>query len=438
MRDVDHGGDGLLVHSAVLLKPDPSRTVLRPFSPEFPDAFSHEAQTRGERIVARILSLDPAARSRECAAVVERLASRHRVVDAVLERRYGEIASRVPSCAVAGDEEAARKLIGAYFSEEYSFEAAALFNPSMVPLDDQAGTDSGEVRFALSLRGIGEGHVSSVTFRSGRWSEAGGFLIDRPSAQAVSPRIEEAAAADDDAAVRVACDGAEDLSESVLFPVLPSQSRGIEDLRMVRFVEDDGSVSHLGTYTAFDGQSARTELLRAFDFRTFLMRPLEGDVAKAKGIALFPRKVEGRYLALGRQDSESIWLVSSNSVYRWEGGAKLVSPRFPWDFVQMGNCGAPIELDEGWLVLTHGVGTVRTYCMGAVLLDKRDPSRVLARTAEPILAPSPGQRDGYVPNVVYSCGAMVCGRTLLLPFGVADNFTSFASCSVDALLARMS
>lgn len=436
MGDTNDWGGDLLTHSPVMLKPEPARTVIRPFSPEDPPAFARDGHPRAERIVEHILSLQGSALDRTVDQVMAALDDRHRTAGTVLLRRCDEIAARVPACSRAGP--AQRLLIGAYFSEEYSFEAAALFNPSVVAHPDQSGAAPGEVRLLLSLRGIGEGHVSSVTFRTGRWSADVGFAIDPPSSHAVSPRIEHAAADDADAAVRVVCDNAMDVSETVLFPVLPSQSRGIEDLRLVAFAEDDGTTAYLGTYTAFDGQTARSELLRAIDFKTFEMRPLEGDVAQAKGIALFPRKVEGAYLALGRQDSESIWLVASDSVYRWQGGARLISPRYPWDFVQMGNCGAPIEIDEGWLVLTHGVGTVRTYSMGACLLDKRDPSKVLARTVEPILAPSTGQRDGYVPNVVYSCGGMAQGRTLLLPFGVADNFTSFASVELDRLLARMS
>jgi predicted GH43/DUF377 family glycosyl hydrolase len=219
--------------------------------------------------------------------------------------------------------------------------------------------------------------------------------------------------------------------------MLPSQRQGIEDLRLVRFTDDDGSVLYYGTYTAFSGAAARPELLSGIDFRSFRMCALTGDAAGAKGMALFPRRVDGRYVMLGRQDSESIWLHSSDDVLHWEGGGKIVSPRYPWEFVQMGNCGSPIEIDEGWLVLTHGVGTVRNYCIGACLLDKADPSKLLARTPEPILTPSPDERDGYVPNVVYSCGAMIQGRELMIPYGVADNFAAFATTTVDRLLKSM-
>ena len=425
----------LLTFSGLHLRPDPARTVIRPFDLAYPDAFRNDAHPRMAQIVDRVLSLDFEQLHAEHRAIIASLDQRHRDVEDLLRRRFDQVRDRVPQADALSEE--ARLVVAAYFSEEYSFEAAALFNPSMVARPDQDGTAPGEVRFFVSLRGIGEGHISSVTFRTGTWSAANGFAIDDPSSQAVSPRIEGGGADDPDGVTRIVCEGSRDPSESVLFPVTASQRQGIEDLRMVRFVEDDGSVRILGTYTAFDGRDARSELLHATGFKTFEMRPLKGSAAAAKGMALFPRKIDGRFFTLGRQDNEGIWLLDSDYLYTWDGGARLVSPRFPWEFVQMGNCGSPIELDEGWLVLTHGVGMVRNYCMGACLLDKADPSKLLARTAEPILRPSPTERDGYVPNVVYSCGAMVHERTLLLPYGVADNFASFASVPVDDLLKTM-
>lgn len=227
------------------------------------------------------------------------------------------------------------------------------------------------------------------------------------------------------------------ISETVLFPTLPSQRQGIEDMRLVRFVEDDGRVTYHGTYTAFSGAEARSELLSTTDFKSFEMRALSGEVASAKGMALFPRRIDGRYVTLGRQDNKNIWLNVSDDLLHWNSGVKLVEPRYPWEFVQMGNCGSPLEIDEGWLVLTHGVGTVRNYCIGACLLDKKDPSKLLVRTPRPVIAPSPHERDGYVPNVVYSCGALLGDRTLLLPYAVADSFSAFGSLSVEDLLACM-
>ncbi|QDZ08947.1 glycosidase [Sphingomonas panacisoli] len=424
----------LLKHSKVHLAPDASRTVIRPFDPQYPSSFADQG-SRTERIVEAVMAMSPDALAADRERVVAPLRHRHRDLKNILLRRYEEIAKIVPAAAKADDE--TKLVLGAYFSEEYSFEAAALFNPSMVPHPRQEDVPDGAVRILLSLRGIGEGHVSSVTFRTGHWSRKDGFVIDKAARNAVSPRIDDADIPGDNI-TRIICEDSRDPSESVLFPVTESQRQGIEDLRLCCFVNDDGTVDHLGTYTAFDGRATRSEMLRGFSWREFEMQPLKGAAAEnSKGMALFPRKIDGRYAMLGRQDNESIWLMFSDDLYTWEGGDKLISPKFSWELCQMGNCGSPIELDEGWLVITHGVGLVRNYSMGAALLDKQDPSKILARTAEPILSPSSKERDGYVPNVVYSCGAMVHDRTLLLPYGIADNFAAFATCEVDELLKVM-
>lgn len=249
-----------------------------------------------------------------------------------------------------------RLLIGAYLSEEYAFEAAALFNPRAVLHPDQSGLATGEVRFVMSLRALGEGHVSSVTFRTGTWSPSTGQLsVDQPSPTTVAPIIARGGP-DGDTHVHLHCGGSLTVFETVLFPVLPSQRQGIEDVRLTRFVDDDGSVTYHGTYTAFGGMEARSELLSGTDFRSFEMRALAGAAASAKGMALFPRRIGGGYAMLGRQDSENIWLHLSDDLLTWEGRQPLIGPLYPWETVQMGNCGPPIELDEGWLVLTHDVG----------------------------------------------------------------------------------
>jgi predicted GH43/DUF377 family glycosyl hydrolase len=426
----------LVAFSDIQLRPDPSRTVIRPFNVEYPGAFRVEGHPRAGRVIDRVLSLTPDELSAERERVIVSLDERHRDVDDLLLHRFGEVMAILKDPRTIDRDQ--QLLIGAYLSEEYSFEAAALFNPSMVLHPDQAGAPIGGLRFILSLRGIGEGHVSSVTFRTGSWSASDGFSVDPASQTAVPPRIEpDDRGAPDGGPTRLQCGGSRELSETVLFPVLPSQRQGIEDLRLVRF-EDGGKVEYLGTYTAFSGSEARCELLRGEDFKTFEMQPMRGAVAATKGMALFPRKIDGRYAMLGRQDNENIWFLTSDDLLTWEGGTKIVEPKWPWEFIQMGNCGSPIEIDEGWLVLTHGVGSVRNYCIGACLLDKHDPTKLLARMTHPLIVPSPKERDGYVPNVVYSCGGIVHGRTLLLPFGVADNFASFATVDVGQLLAAMS
>ncbi|WP_277981390.1 glycoside hydrolase family 130 protein [Sphingomonas phyllosphaerae] len=424
----------LLHHHDAMLKPDPARTVIRPFAPGYPQGHDN-GRSRFEVVADRVLSFDDTQVDTALRAVLKAMDGRHRDVEATLQRRFHAIRPALPASA---DIDAPRqRLIGAFFTEEYAFEAAALFNPSVVLHPDQQNVPHGSLRIVMSLRGIGEGHVSSVSFRTGLWTPGGGVLIDSVGPTTQAPIVDDMAIADDTARLELHCGGSRVVSETVLFPLLPSQRQGIEDVRLVRFVEDDGSTTYYGTYTAFDGMHARSEMLIGTDFRFWEMRKLAGDAAGAKGMALFPRRIGGRYAMLGRQDGESIWLLFSDDLYTWDGGAKLIEPLYPWDAVQMGNCGSPLEIDEGWLVLTHGVGAVRNYCMGAALLDRHDPSRVLARTPEPILQPSPDERDGYVPNVVYSCGAMVHGRELLIPYGVADSFTAFATARVDDLLARM-
>ena len=412
------------------LRPDPSRTVVRPFEPGYPNGYDRGV-TRTREVIDQIVALDAEELTRQLEGVTASLDENHRDVDAMLRRRFRDVAGQIDRPDDVSDQQ--QRLIGAYFSQEYAYEAAALFNPSAVPHPDQSGLVGGAVRFVLALRGIGEGHVSSVTFRTGIWTPGGSLQIDPASPTSVSPIIEKS----DGSVVRLNCGGSRTLSETVLFPILPSQRQGIEDVRLVRFQDDDGAVTYHGTYTAFSGAEARSELLTSTNFHSFEMRPLAGDVASTKGMALFPRRIDGCYVMLGRQDNKNIWLNRSDDILHWQGGAKLVSPRYPWEFVQMGNCGSPIEVDEGWLVMTHGVGNVRNYCIGACLLDKRDPSKLLARTPRPVLAPSPHERDGYVPNVVYSCGALVRDRQMLLPYAVADSFTSFATLSVDDLLMVM-
>ena len=427
-------GTDIMAHSGVYLHPDPSRTVIRPFSPSDPERFVVEGQPRAKRIVDRVLGMSEDELTADRERVTDSLDERHRDVDDLLMRRFEDIVGELGINTAAIDRSRAL-LIGAYFCEEYSFEGAALFNPSIVVHPAQSDLPGGALRFILSLRGIGEGHVSSVTFRTGTWKPGAMPQVDVACPTAVSPIITQGAG--EEGILRLKCGGSRDVSETILFPMTPSQRQGIEDLRLVHFTEDDGRQRYYGTYTAFSGSEARSELLCSDDFSSFEMRQLTGDATAAKGMALFPRRVNGHYAMLGRQDSENIWLLESDDLFHWHGGRRIIRPEYPWEFVQMGNCGSPIEIDEGWLVLTHGVGTVRNYCIGVCLLDKDDPSRVLARIPHPLVHPSAKERDGYVPNVVYSCGAMVRERMLLLPYGVADGFATFAMVGIDDLLADL-
>ncbi|SFN81428.1 glycoside hydrolase family 130 protein [Sphingomonas sp. OK281] len=412
------------------LKPDPSRTVVRPFSFGYPAAFARDRLPRAQVVVDRIEALDDTMRARMRDLLLTPMRERHRNVEQVLLRRFDEVRGDIGEGEFDEDE---RLLIGAYFSQEYAFESAALFNPSIVCVPDAPPSMPGGLRFIMSLRGIGEGHISSITFRTGEWGPGDRLVIDPPSEHGVPPQIER----QDDGWVRLVCEDSQEASETVIFPVLPSQRQGIEDLRLVNFTDHDGVRSVIGTYTAFDGKDARQEMLRGVDLRTVEMRPLVGAMTGYKGMALFPRRIDGQFVMLGRQDSENIWLLRSDDMNIWETGEPIMAPKYPWEFVQLGNCGSPTEIDEGWLVFTHGVGMVRGYCIGACLLDKDDPSKVIARTPSPLLFPSAEQRGGYVPNVTYSCGALVNGRRILLPYAIGDEFSAFAVGTVDDVLSVM-
>ena len=424
-------------HLPIVLRADPSRVVLRPFTPADSVIAPGAANlTRAQSLADRVVDLSADDLAAELGRVVATMTDRHRDVEGILLRRYHEVNGQMIDARAVSTDQA--HLIGAYFCEEYSFEAAALFNPSIVAHPDQSGMPTGALRFILSLRAVGEGHVSSVTFRTGVFSVDGSVVMDPAATQAISPRIETIPdGARDDPGFRLFCEESRSLSEIVIYPISYRQRHGIEDLRLVRFVDESGNATYYGTYTAFGGEDIREELLRTTDFATFELNALRGSAAPNKGMALFPRRIDGQYVMLGRLDHENIWLLKSNDLYQWDSGMVILSPRWAWEFIQLGNCGSPIEIDEGWLVLIHGVGPVRTYCIGACLLDKVDPSKVIGRLATPLVRPSPEERDGYVPNVIYSCGALVHNRTLLMPYAIADSFTTIATIAIDDLLAAM-
>ena len=421
---------------ALYLRPDPARVIVRPFKPTTePRDLNPTDKTRANHIVERVLNLDPQAAAGQLADVLENFDGRHRNLLETFERRADEMEDAL--LAHCTFSEVQRQLIGAYFMNEYSFEASALFNPSIVPHPDQSGIPMGSLRFILSLRAVGEGHVSSLTFRAGTVAADGSIAVDPTARLATSPRIRHQTAGPIGDEVDVVFEPAQDISERVIFPVTESQSNGIEDARFVQF-SDGGRTTYYATYTAYKGTAIRSELIETSDFLSFRMMPLHGAAARNKGMALFPRKIDGKYAMIARQDNENLYLIYSDDLYRWEGGQAILKPQFPWEFVQIGNCGSPVELEEGWLMLTHGVGPVRKYSIGAALLDKRDPSRVLARSSEPLLRPEPSEREGYVPNVVYTCGAMTHGDQLILPYAVSDTYSNFATIEISTLLRSMS
>ena len=417
------------------LHADPSRVVVRPFHIAW--AAQGGGPSRTERLVAEVLEMSAADARNQLEDVLKDFEARHWQTRRVFMTRYDQIEELLGlNGADIGDER--RQLIGAYFCHEYSYAAAALMNPSAVPHFDQSGMPAGSMRILMSMRAVGEGHISSVAFREGIITETGQLkLAPEPPFATATDVVFSGEGEMPEGPVTVYRHRDSTLSGTVIFPITQAQSKGLEDLRIVRFEHDDKSVEWIGTYTAYNGSVIQSELMRTRDFRAFDLVPMTGAASRNKGMALFPRLVDGQYMMIGRSDGENLFLLKSDDLTHWEDGAKIVTPQFPWELVQMGNCGPPIELDEGWLVLTHGVGAMRKYSIGAVLLDKRDPAKVIGRTAQPLLAAKDQDREGYVPNVVYSCGAIRHGDQLFLPYGIADSSIGFAFVGTSDLLSAM-
>ncbi|MEP7350372.1 MAG: glycoside hydrolase family 130 protein [Sphingorhabdus sp.] len=422
-----------MIQHELRLHADPSRVVVRPFHLAWQASGSD--LDRVQRLARDIVALDPRTIRAELSVVLGEFADRHWQIEQVFDQRFLEIQ---PKLGLNGEKlrRETKRLIGAYFCHEYSFAAAALMNPSVVRHPDQSGLREGSVRILMSLRAVGEGHISTIAFREG--------IVTAERELSLLPEPEVATAAmlsqekKKNGTTSVYRHRESNISGTVIFPVTEAQRNGLEDLRLVAFEHDNGKHEWIGTYTAYSGRSIASELLRTTDFHEFDLIPISGAAAYNKGMALFPRKIDGQYCMIGRQDGKNLYLLRSNKLDHWDDGVLLVEPRFPWEFIQIGNCGAPLELDEGWLVLTHGVGAMRKYSIGAMLLDKADPSIVLGRTAVPILSAADEDREGYVPNVVYTCGAIRVGDDLFMPYGVADSSVCFAFFPIDQILQQMS
>ncbi len=471
----------------LLLRPSHERVLIRPFIPN--------EEQRIVRIIARVMTLSESRVRQLLNQVLTEFGNRHHQMRSILLKHYEHVSRWTLTDQKISEER--KLLIGSYFTLEYSLESAALFNPSIIPHPDQSDLPEGTVRFLLSLRATGEGHISSIVFRMGTVDAEGtidvvpatryvtvpdrivhkydkpmfvrklreldleneyamlilnelpgSFTLQQLEEQMVAVQHELPHTSD----VRGTMEGIRHLalsnyevrfdpeqrpSERAIFPHSPSQSNGIEDARFVQFTNDDGSVTYYATYTAFDGSVILPQLLETSDFLSFRFITLNGPAVRNKGMALFPRTIGGRYAMLSRQDGENLFLMYSDNVHFWHTSQVISKPTYSWEFYQLGNCGSPIETEQGWLVLSHGVGPMRKYCMGAFLLDKDDPGRVLGRLPEPLIKPNENEREGYVPNVVYTCGAMLHGRTLLIPYALSDYATSFATVDVDDVIAAM-
>jgi predicted GH43/DUF377 family glycosyl hydrolase len=478
-----------ITRSTVTLDPDPTHVLARPFR--------IMGDHRSVKVTARVMALPENQVHALLEGVRAEFGDRQLKIDEFLRRRFDEVSPFVLDGQKLSEER--KLLLGGYFTHEYSLEAAALFNPSMVPHLDQSNLPPGSLRFILSLRATAEGHVSSIAFRSGVLDAACNVAMDLPSRYSLEPMqvpnstfekplfqrklqelrlmgtfnqevlnglpdaftMEELRAsilrtakpleqaqettkniaretlmlAQSNYEVQFAPES--NLSERVLFPVTPSQSNGIEDARFVLFQREDGTRIYYATYTAYDGKMILPQFLETSDFLRFKFITLNGPAVENKGMALFPRKINGLYAMLGRQDAENIYVMFSDHLHFWDTMQLIVEPKFPWEFVQLGNCGSPIETEAGWLVISHGVGPMRKYCIGAFLLDRDDPAKVIGRLPEPLIKPNINERDGYVPNVVYSCGSLVHNRQLVIPYGISDYATTFATIPVEQVLAAM-
>lgn len=417
------------------LHADPSRVVLRPFHLGWQGV--NAPTERASRLVADVAALTDAQVKAEYSRVLNDFGERHWQTAQMFEERYQEV-EQVLALDDGAFCESRKRLIGAYFCHEYTYAAAALMNPSIVPHPDQSGMHTGACRFVMSLRAVGEGHISSIAFREGIAYDDGDFALWPQSAFATSVELDDATLSDADDAVTVHRHPESSLSNTVIFPITEQQRNGLEDLRLVRFREDDGSYEWIGTYTAYSGSSIRSELLRTRDFRSFVLEPITGRAGRNKGMALFPERIGGRYAMIGRQDGKNLFLLHSDKLDCWDDdGVLLMEPKYPWEFIQIGNCGSPVLTDAGWLLITHGVGAMRKYALGAALLDRDDPSKVLARTPQPVLTAEHADRSGYVPNVVYTCGVMAVADQLLIPYGISDSAVGFASVAIEDLLGLL-
>jgi predicted GH43/DUF377 family glycosyl hydrolase len=473
----------------VFFRPDATRVLIRSFIPN--------DSARVENIIWRALSLTEEECERELGGIITDFGGRHLGMNAVWRRHFELVKAHVPQRVQLS--ETRQHYIGALFSGEYALESAALFNPSIVPHPDQSALDKGDLRFILSLRATGEGHISSIEFRTGVIRANGSIEVDTPSrfvtAPAVNPnptyrkpiflhKLNEMGFSNPwsrrmldglgnaftlselDHAMYDASPGRElrprevqrtmdcvrwlaqsnyeihfnpavAISERIIFPVSSNESNGMEDARFVRFVDDDGSVIYYGTYTAYNGRAILPQLLETTDFLNFRALTLNGSAVQNKGMAFFPRRIGGRYAMISRQDDENLYLIYSDNPHFWSDPQLLRRPGEPWEFVKIGNCGSPIETKDGWLVITHGVGAMRKYCIGVMLLDLEDPSRVLSHLETPLLRPEGNAREGYVPNVVYSCGALLHRGQLILPYAMSDTASTIVTLELDALLDRL-
>lgn len=463
------------------ISPNPVRIILQ--------YFNIINRQRIQNVIRRVISLTEQETTQQLEKVIRDFSFRHLNFRDKLIGNYNNIEKYIQE-----DISTEKKLLlGAYFSKEYSIEAASLFNPSIIAHPDQRFLKPGMLRFIISLRATGEGHISSLEFRSGVIDENCEIYFDETSRFCELPVINENKKIEKDLLTKAISisssdeekilsklpasfshkeaqkifeseikDGSVDIksfinkilnfteanyaisfnettavSERVIFPYSKNETAGMEDARFVKFTDDDGSITYYGTYTAYNGRTFSTQLIETKDFLNFSIRTLQGKAIQDKGMALFPRKVNGKYVMSSRQGGENLHIMFSDNLYEWDEYSPHCVPTEPWEFIQMGNCGSPIETKKGWLLLTHAVGPFRKYSIGAILLDLDNPSKIIGRLKSPLFEPLENEREGYVPNVVYSCGSIVHNDELIVPYAMSDSFSGFAKISLSGLLAEL-
>lgn len=416
--------NGFIKRTSLIFTPNSKRVICRPFN---------DNKTAAQRIFNLISKIDDEEIERMDKRLHKEFGCRHRNFTEILTQRYQDIEPVIPPGLSLS--QARKNVLASYFIMEYSIEGAALFNPSIVAHPDQSGMSAESARFIMSLRAAGEGHISSIEFMSGEVDSNGQLKLYNISLFATSPAA-VLADSKNPGTVEINFDPQTDLSERVIFPVSADECNGIEDVRLVRF-EDAGQVTYYGTFTAYDGRQIKSKLLETKDFINFKIHTMRGAAVKDKGMALFPKKINGKYAMISRQDDYNIRIMFSDDILHWEESEILREPQMDWEFVKSGNIGSPLETEHGWLLLTHGVGAMRKYVIGACLLDKTDPAKVIAQLKEPLLSPNEHEREGYVPNVVYSCGAMIHLGKLILPYAMSDAVSGFAIADVQALIKYM-
>lgn len=466
--------------------PDSKRVIAR---------FFYNGEERANEILRHISNLSEKEVYELISPILQEFSKRHRNITKILNKHAEKLFSIVSDDINLQQLSLFRKLlIGSYFTHEYSIESAAFFNPSIIDDPDQSDLEEGERRLIISFRAVGEGHISSIVFRkamidkdnnievmpAGRYVDEAEIIknntyvkelffekaddshISKDTLNLIDPLLD---AKFDYSTLKNAIDKLKesnddngeiekllwladsyheilfsldtDISDRIIYPISKFEKKGIEDARFVKFMNDDGSSKYYATYTAYDGQVIMPKLLETADFYDFKVRPIYGTGAKNKNLALFPRKINGKYVMISRIDGWNNYIMYSDKINIWNNPVKLQSPRFPWEFVQIGNCGSPIETEEGWLMVTHGVGAMRRYCLGVSLLDLNDPSKEIGRLKEPILIANKDEREGYVPNVVYSCGSIINNGELIIPYGLSDYSSSFVTVNLKELLERL-